>query len=144
MRRNCFCATTFWARRPDIGFILFYCAEHMSLREHLGEFEQIPLLAVLRLGQNAYGVPVRREIENRTGRSVTVGALYRTLDRMEEKGYVTSWFSDPVPERGGRSKRYFRVEPVGIRALNVSHRDLMAMWEGLDLRAATKKGSHAS
>jgi PadR family transcriptional regulator, regulatory protein PadR len=116
----------------------------MPPREHLGEFEQIALLAVLRLGQNAYGVPVRREIENRTGRSVTVGALYRTLDRLEEKGYVTSWFSDPVPERGGRSKRYFRVEPLGIRALNVSHRELMAMWDGVDLRAASKKASHAS
>ena len=123
---------------------MFYYAEHMSLREHLGEFEQIALLAVLRLGQNSYGVPVRREIENRTGRTVTVGALYRTLDRLEKKGYVTSWFSDPVPERGGRSKRYFRVEPLGIRALNVSHRDLMAMWEGVDLRPSSKKASHAS
>jgi DNA-binding PadR family transcriptional regulator len=116
----------------------------MPHREHLGEFEQIVLLAVLRLGQNAYGVPVLREIEIRTGRSVTVGALYRTLDRLEEKGYVTSWFGDPVPERGGRSKRYFRVEPLGIRALNVSHRDLMAMWEGVDLSAASKKVSHVS
>ena len=123
---------------------MFYSAEHMPPREHLGEFEQIVLLAVLRLGQNAYGVPVRREIENRTGRSVTVGALYRTLDRLEEKGYVTSWFGDPVPERGGRSKRYLRVEPLGIRALNVSHRDLMAMWEGVDLSAASKKVSHVS
>ncbi len=114
------------------------------LREHLGEFEQIALLAVLRLGQNAYGVPVRREIESRTGRSVTVGALYRTLDRLEEKGYVTSWFSDPVPERGGRSKRYFRVEPLGIRALDVSHRELMAMWDGVDLKVASRKPSHAS
>lgn len=116
----------------------------MPPREHLGEFEQIALLAVIRLGQNAYGVPVRREIEKRTGRSVTVGALYRTLDRLEEKGYVTSWFGDPVPERGGRSKRYFRVEPLGIRALNVSHRDLMAMWEGVDLSAVSKKASHVS
>ena len=116
----------------------------MPPREHLGEFEQIALLAIIRLGQNAYGVPVRREIENRTGRSVTVGALYRTLDRLEGKGYVTSWFSDPTPERGGRSKRYFRVEPPGIRALNVSHRELMAMWEGVDLRAASKKASHVS
>jgi PadR family transcriptional regulator, regulatory protein PadR len=130
--------------RLDTGFVLLYYAEHMSLREHLGEFEQIALLAVLRLGQNSYGVPVRREIENRTGRTVTVGALYRTLDRLEKKGYVTSWFSDPVPERGGRSKRYFRVEPLGIRALNVSHRDLMAMWEGVDLRPSSKKASHAS
>jgi PadR family transcriptional regulator PadR len=115
----------------------------MPQRDHLGEFEQIVLLAVVRLGKNAYGVPVRREIEQRTKRSLTVGALYRTLDRLEEKGYISSWLSDPVPERGGRSKRYFRVEPLGIRALNASHRDLMAMWEGVDLRAS-KKVSHAS
>jgi DNA-binding PadR family transcriptional regulator len=115
----------------------------MSFRAHLGEFEQIALLAVLRLGSNAYGVPVRREIENRTGRSVTVGALYRTLDRLEEKGYLTSWFSDSVPERGGRSKRYFRVERLGIRALNASRRDLMAMWDGVDLRPASKKATPA-
>ncbi len=105
----------------------------MASREHLGEFEQIVLLAVLRLGENAYGVPVRQDIEKRTGRSLTVGALYRTLDRLEDKGYVTSWFSDPIPERGGRSKRYFRVEPVGVRALRQSRAQLAAMWDGVKL-----------
>ena len=105
----------------------------MSSREHLGEFEQIVLLAVLRLADNAYGVPIRQEIEKRTGRSLTVGALYRTLDRLEEKSYVTSWFSDPVPERGGRSKRYFRVEALGLRALRQSRQALAAMWEGVEL-----------
>jgi DNA-binding PadR family transcriptional regulator len=104
-------------------------------REHLGEFEQIVLLAVLRLGDDAYGVPIRREIEERTGRSLTVGALYRTFDRLEEKAYVTSWFSDPIPERGGRSKRYFKVEPLGMRALRESREALTAMWEGLDGQA---------
>ena len=106
------------------------------MREHLGEFEQIVLLAVLRLGDEAYGVPVRREIEKRTRRSLTVGALYRTLDRLEEKGCVSSRMSDPVPERGGRAKRYFRVEPLGLRALRQSGRELAAMWEGVDLRKA--------
>lgn len=91
------------------------------------------LLAVVRLGENAYGVPVRREIEKRTRRSLTVGALYRTLDRLEEKGYVRSWFGDPAPERGGRSKRYFRVEPLGIRALRRSREELAAMWDGVKL-----------
>ena len=108
----------------------------MALREHLGEFEQIVLLAVLRLGENAYGVPVRQEIEKRTRRSLTVGALYRTLDRLEDKGYVASWFSDPVPERGGRSKRYFRVEPLGVRALRQSRQELAAMWDGVELPKA--------
>jgi PadR family transcriptional regulator PadR len=74
-------------------------------REHLGELEQIVLLAVLRLGDDAYGVPIRLEIEHRARRSLTIGALYRTLDRLEAKGYVASWFGEPTRERGGRSKR---------------------------------------
>lgn len=101
-------------------------------REHLGELEQIVLLAVLRVAPNAYGVPIRREIEERTGRSLTVGALYRTLDRLEHKGYVVSWFGDPTPERGGRSKRYFKVQPAGVRALQASRTALAAMWDGLE------------
>jgi PadR family transcriptional regulator, regulatory protein PadR len=104
----------------------------MARREHLGELEQIVLLAVLRLGENAYGVPIRLEIERRTGRSLTVGALYRTLDRLEAKGYVTSWFGEPTSERGGRSKRYFRVRSVGLRTLRASRDALAAMWEGLE------------
>jgi PadR family transcriptional regulator PadR len=104
----------------------------MAGREHLGEFEQIVLLAVLRLGDEAYGVPIRQDIEQRTGRALTVGALYRTLDRLEDKGYVSSAFSDPTPERGGRSKRYFKIEPLGVRTLRASRDALTAMWEGLD------------
>jgi len=77
-------------------------------------------------------VPIRSEIEQRTGRSLTVGALYRTLDRLENKGFLNSWFSDPTPERGGRSKRYFSVRPLGIRTLRASRDALAAMWEGLE------------
>src|SRR5437867_2652368 len=108
----------------------------MARREHLGEFEQIVLLAVLRLGDDAYGVPIRLEIETRTGRSITVGALYRTLDRLEAKGYVASSFSDPTPQRGGRSKRYFKVRAPGLRTLRASRESLAAMWEGLEPRAS--------
>lgn len=104
----------------------------MSGREHLGEFEHIVLLAILRLGDEAYGVPIRQDIERRTGRALTVGALYRTLDRLEDKGYVSSAFSDPTPERGGRSKRYFRIKPLGLRTLRASRDALTAMWEGLE------------
>jgi DNA-binding PadR family transcriptional regulator len=104
----------------------------MARREHLGEFEQIVLLAVLRVREEAYGVPIRLEIESRTGRSVTVGALYRTLDRLEEKGYVTSSFGDPTPARGGRSRRYFTVRPLGLRTLRASRDVLTAMWDGLE------------
>jgi PadR family transcriptional regulator PadR len=104
----------------------------MARREHLGELEQIVLLAVLRLGEDAYGVPIRIEIERRTGRALTVGALYRTLDRLEAKGYVTSSFSDPTPERGGRSRRYFKLRPIGLRTLRASRDALAAMWDGLE------------
>ncbi|HUA85222.1 MAG TPA: helix-turn-helix transcriptional regulator [Bryobacteraceae bacterium] len=103
------------------------------MRDHLGEFEQIVLLAIARLGDGAYGVPIRREIEVRTRRYVTVGALYRTLDRLEEKAFVSSRFGDPIPERGGRAKRYFRVGPLGIKALRRTERELAAMWQGVDL-----------
>lgn len=103
----------------------------MARRHTLGELEQIVLLAIVRLGDEAYGVPIRLEIEKRAGRSLTIGALYRTLDRLEGKGYVTSWFGDPTPERGGRSKRYFKVLPVGRRALLASRNALDAMWKGL-------------
>lgn len=104
----------------------------MARRDHLGEFEQLVLLAVLRLQDDAYGVPIRREIEHRTGRSLTVGALYRTLDRLEDKGYVSSRFGDPTPERGGRSRRYFTVRPLGVRTLRASRDALAAMWDGLE------------
>ena len=102
---------------------------------YLGEFEQIVLLAVLRLGDGAYGVPVRQEIADRAGRQVTVGALYATLDRLESKGLVHSWFADPTPQRGGRSKRYFRVLPKGIEALEESRTMLQNMWRGIRLKS---------
>jgi DNA-binding PadR family transcriptional regulator len=100
----------------------------------LGEFEQIVLLAVLRLGDGAYGVPIQREIEKRAGRRVTVGALYATLDRLESKHLLHSWFADPTPQRGGRSKRYFRVLPEGIAALAEAKAALDRMWQGLRLK----------
>ena len=106
---------------------------------YLGEFEQIVLLAVLRLGDDAYGVPIRQEIEKRAGRRVTVGALYATLDRLEAKGFVHSWFADPTPQRGGRSKRYFKLTAAGERALTESKAMLDSMWRGVRL----KGGSHA-
>lgn len=102
-------------------------------QSYLGEFEQVVLLAVLRLGEDAYGVPIRREIEKRAGRQVTVGALYSTLDRLEAKGYVHSWFSDATPQRGGRSKRYFKVLPEGMQALAQSKVMLDRMWQGVRL-----------
>ncbi len=98
----------------------------------LGEFEQLVLLAVMRLEAEAYAVPIRQEIEDRTSRSVARGALYVTLDRLEEKGYLKSWLADATAERGGRAKRFYEVKPAGARALEYSWAALRSMWEGLE------------
>lgn len=100
----------------------------------LGEFEQIVLLAVRRLGEGAYAVPIRREISTRTGRSPARGALYITLDRLERKGYLESRLSDPGVERGNRARRYYHVTAEGVRALEHSWAALRRMWEGLEPR----------
>ena len=105
----------------------------MAKGDFLGEFEQIVLLAVARLAGRGYGVSIRREIEDRTGREVSVGAVYATLDRLEQKGLLASWEGDPTPTRGGRAKRHFRVLPAGARALEDTRRMLGRMWEGVDL-----------
>ena len=105
----------------------------MSGRDYLGEFEHIVVLALLRLQDKAYGVTVRQEIELRTRREVSIGAVYATLDRLETKGYIKSYHGDPSPERGGRSKRFFQVTANGITAVNRTHRALRSMTEGLDL-----------
>lgn len=105
----------------------------MSGRDYLGEFEHIIVLALLRLEDRAYGVTVRQEIEFRINREVSIGAVYATLDRLETKGYVKSHRGDPTPERGGRSKRFFRVTAKGIAAVNRTQRALHSMTEGLDV-----------
>jgi DNA-binding PadR family transcriptional regulator len=105
----------------------------MSSRDHLGEFEHIVVLALLRLSDQAYGVTVRQEIEVRTGREVSIGAVYATLARLETKGFVDSYLGDPTPERGGRSKRFFRVSEKGLAAVNRTHRALQRMADGLRL-----------
>ena len=105
----------------------------MSARDYLGEFEHIVVLALLRLADQAYGVTVRQEIEFRTHREVSIGAVYATLDRLETKGYVKSHRGDPTPERGGRSKRFFRVTAKGMAAMHRTQLALHSMTEGLDL-----------
>jgi PadR family transcriptional regulator PadR len=102
-------------------------------RDFLGEFEHIIVLALLRLEDRAFGVTVRQEIEFRTNREVSIGAVYATLNRLETKGYVRSRRGDPTPERGGRSKRFFRVTAKGVAAVNRTQRALQSMTEGLDL-----------
>jgi len=99
----------------------------------LGEFEQIVLLAILRLGEDAYGVTIRAEIAACTDREPTPGALYTTLDRLEEKGLVKSRMGDPTPARGGRAKRFFTVTKSGVSAVAQAQRSFQRLLKGLKL-----------
>jgi DNA-binding PadR family transcriptional regulator len=105
----------------------------MSQTPALGEFEQVVLLAILRLGPEAYGVTIRREIAACTERDPAPGALYTTLDRLDDKGLVTSRYGDPTPERGGRAKRYFTVTARGVRAVARAQRAYQRLLKGLVL-----------
>ena len=102
----------------------------MGQRDSLGEFEQLVLLAILRLGTNAYGMTIRREIEERAGRPTSIGALYLTLDRLEQKGFVKSILGEATSERGGRAKRFFTVNPSGRARLRKSLGTLSKMAKG--------------
>ena len=108
----------------------------MSAFENIGEFEHMVLLAVLRLGDEAYAVPIRDEIVSCTGRDIARGSIYITLDRLETKGYLKSRFGDATPERGGRPKRYYELRPRGLEALRESRRALHALWRGLEAKLA--------
>ena len=107
----------------------------MSERNGLGEFEFLVLAAVLRLGAEAYGSAVYREVEA-TGRRVSMGAVYTTLYRLEERGLVRSHTGDPTPKRGGRAKRFFRLEPEGREALKTSVAALRTLLAGTELALA--------
>lgn len=102
-----------------------------------GEFEQVALLAILRLGDNAYGVTIRAEIAERTGRKITPGALYTTLDRLEQKGCLASRMGDPTPERGGRAKRYYTVTAAGLKSVTEAQRAFRNLLEGLPISGAS-------
>jgi len=99
----------------------------------LGELEQLVILAVLHSGRDAYGVPVHNEIKRRVGRELTLGTIYKTLSRLEEKGLVTSRIGEPTPERGGRRTRCYAVTPAGRRELQTSLKALRRMAAGLDV-----------
>jgi DNA-binding PadR family transcriptional regulator len=104
----------------------------MNSSDSLGEFEQSVLLAIAHLGTDTYGVPIRAFLEERLGRAVAIGALYTALERLERKGCVTSRMSEPLPERGGRSRRQFRLRPEGAAALKRSREVMNRLWDGLD------------
>jgi DNA-binding PadR family transcriptional regulator len=98
----------------------------------LGDFEQLVLLALIRLGPDAYGATIRREIEERTGRVLAISAVYVTLERLEGKGFVRSRVGDPTPERGGRRRKHFALTPHGQRALAQAYRTFKVMIEGFE------------
>ena len=102
----------------------------------LNETEQLVLLALARLGEGAYGVTVRREIEERSGRPVSIAAVYAALDRLERRGFATAWLSSPLPERGGRARKHFGLTVDGIRALEAARDAMDRMWDGVELHAA--------
>ena len=99
----------------------------------LGEFEQIVLLAIVRIGDGVYGVPIVEEIERRTGRRVAPAAVHITLRRLEYKGLVASWLGDPTPQRGGKARRYVKVTRAGVESLRATRNVIDQMWQGLDL-----------
>jgi len=103
----------------------------VSKGEYLGEFEQLVLLALLRLKDDAYGVTLRQEIQSRTNRRVAIGAVYACLERLERKGYVNSTVSDPQPVPGGRSRKYFKFTRAGAEALRRSREMMERMTEGM-------------
>ncbi len=109
----------------------FTTLEEMPTRADLGEFELMVILALLRLGENAYGVPIAREIEKSIGREVGIGSVYAALERLERKGLVSSNVGEPTPERGGRAKRYFHVTNAGLRQVRKTQKALVALWRGL-------------
>jgi PadR family transcriptional regulator PadR len=103
----------------------------MAKREFLGGFELLVLLALMRLGDEAYGVPISEAIEQSSGREVALGSVYITLDRLEQKGFVSSRLGEPTAERGGRAKTYFRITTNGLREVRQARRTLVSLWKGL-------------
>lgn len=109
----------------------------MSERVYLGEFELIVILSVMSLADEAYGVPIARQIESHRNHDVSLSSVYAALDRLEQKGLVTSKLGDATPERGGRAKRYFQVTTDGLRAVRRTKRVLVAFWQDIpELRGA--------
>jgi DNA-binding PadR family transcriptional regulator len=110
---------------------LFNILEEMANRCYLSEVELMVMLAVMRLDDNAYGVPISRELEEIGGRELPMGSIYATLERLEEKSLISSNVGEPTPERGGRAKRYFRVTIRGLREVRKTRQALVSLWRGL-------------
>ena len=106
----------------------------------LGDFEQLTLLGVLRLGDDAYGAAIRQEIHARSGRDVSINAVYTTLERLETKGLLRSWVGEPTAQRGGRRRKYYALRPAGETALRQAYRAFTAMAGGLEARLQSRTG----
>lgn len=104
----------------------------------LGTLELAALLAIARLGEGAYGLAVRQDLSERANRDYSVGAIYTTLSRLEDKGLLASSASEPLPVRGGRSRRHFRLTRAGASAIQDAERHAASMWAGVDTRMRTK------
>jgi DNA-binding PadR family transcriptional regulator len=104
----------------------------------LGDFEQLVLLGVLRLEDQAYGAAIRQEIHARSNRDVSINAVYTTLDRLERKGLLRSWTGEPTAVRGGRRRKFYALRPAGVSALRRSYRAVTSMAEGLERRLEPK------
>jgi PadR family transcriptional regulator PadR len=102
-------------------------------RESLGHLELLVLLALMRQGDEAYGVPIAREIERSTGKPVVLASVYNTLERLEEKGLIRSAVGQPTPERGGRRKRYFSMTASGLREVRAAKKALTILWQGVPI-----------
>ena len=100
-------------------------------RETLGHFELLVLLALIRLGDEAYGVPIADAIAQSTGKRVILASVYNTLERLEEKGLVTSTVGQPTPARGGRAKRYFSITTAGLCEVRAAKKALTVLWRGI-------------
>jgi len=98
----------------------------------LGGFENLLLLVILRLGDRAYGVAIRRELLDQAEKDIAIGAIYTGLDRLQQKGFVESWSGEPTPERGGRAKKFYRVTAPGKQALNEMQRAVQRLSVGLE------------
>ena len=105
----------------------------MTSRNGLNEVDQLVLLALVRLDTDAYGVTIRKEIADRSGKPVSMAAVYASLDRLERSGLAESWLSEPKPERGGRAKKHFRITGEGAAQLRDAHGVMARMWEGLEM-----------
>jgi PadR family transcriptional regulator, regulatory protein PadR len=120
------------ARPVDRAHNKNYNAVVMKGTRLLGGFENLLLLAILQLDDSAYGAAIRQELIDRAGKDVAIGAIYTGLDRLEQKGFVTSWSGKPTPERGGRAKKFYQVTAQGKKALRETHRAIHSLSLGLE------------